>query len=176
MKFKETTIKSRKIYKGRIVSLRDDIVILPNKVKAKREIVEHPGAVAVIAITAKKEIVLVRQFRKPAEKALLEIPAGLIKKGESGVAAARRELKEETGFIAKSVKKIMEAYSSPGYSSEVIKYYIAKGLIRSKQDNEEDERIQVEILKMPDAIRRVKNGKIKDNKTIIGIYIARDSI
>ncbi|MFC1559737.1 NUDIX hydrolase [Candidatus Margulisiibacteriota bacterium] len=172
MEFKEETISSKRIFKGRIVGLREDTVKLPDGMVAKREIVEHPGAVTVVALTEKNEIVLVKQYRKPAEDVLLELPAGLAKKGEKGVDAAKRELEEETGFVAKNIRKVMEGYSSPGYSTEVIKFYLATDMTLSEQKGDDDERIEVKLLKVEDAGKLIKSGEIRDNKTIIGINLA----
>ena len=153
--------------------MRDDTVRLDNGRIGRREICEHPGAVAVVAVTGKYEIVLVRQFRKPAERVLLEIPAGLFNKGEPLVAAARRELEEETGFIAAKMKKVFSVYMSPGYSTEVLHYYFASGLKRTAQRCEADEQIEVEIVPVKKAIDLVRHGKIADNKTVVGITIAQ---
>ena len=111
---KEHAISTRRIYKGRIISLREDVVRLSNGVMSKREIVEHPGAVAVIAITSDRKLVLERQFRMSAKKVLIEIPAGLAHKGENLAKAARRELIEETGYEARKIRKVFAGFSSPG--------------------------------------------------------------
>ena len=174
MSFKEETIKSKMIYKGRIINLRDDTVKLSNGRTSKREIVEHKGAVAIIALTENNEIVLIRQYRKPVEQALIEIPAGMIKEGEKESEAARRELEEETGYVAKDIKKIIEGFASPGYSTEVLKYYLATDLIKSKQKNDDDENIKVEVVKIDEAFKLIKEGKVKDCKSIIGINIAKN--
>lgn len=172
MEFTEKQISSKRIYKGRIVGLREDTVELPGGKVAKREIVEHPGAVAIVAIANENKIVLIRQYRRPAEDVLLEIPAGLVHKGETPLDAAKRELEEETGFHAKNIKKIFEGYASPGYSTEVIQYFLATNLEKRSQKTEEDELIEVRLYKISDCFKMIKEGKIRDNKTIIGIMIA----
>ena len=171
-KFYEKTIKTRHIYKGRVVSLQEDTVKLVTGVTSKREIVRHPGAVAVIALTDDGKIVLIRQYRKPANEELFEIPAGLIHKGERFASAARRELEEETGYRAASVSHLFSAFTTPGYSSEIIRYYLAKKLVRGKQNTEEDELIDVAIMGLKKAVKLVASGKIRDNKTIVGILMA----
>ncbi len=170
----EKTIKSKRIYQGRLVGLRDDEVELSTGVVSHREICEHPGAVAVVALTEKNEIVLIRQFRKPAEQVLIEIPAGLFNKGEDFKNAALRELKEETGYIAKSIKHVLSVYTSPGYSTELLHFFLAKDLIKESQSYEEDEHIEVELAPVDKLSELVKEGKIKDSKTIIGLWIAEN--
>lgn len=113
-KFEEKEISSKRVFEGRLLGVRVNAVRLPNGVETSREIVEHPGAVAVVAISEDNELVLVRQFRKATGEVLLEVPAGVPKKGEKGEEAARRELEEETGYHAHRVKKIWEGYASPG--------------------------------------------------------------
>jgi len=168
----EKTIKVKRIYKGRIIGVREDTVKLSNKVISKREIVEHPGAVAIIAVTKNKEIVLIRQFRKPAGKVLLEIPAGLVHKGERDIDGAKRELLEEAGYKAKKIKEIFRGYSSPGYSTEVIKFYLAAGLVKAAQNTDHDEIIKVGFYPIKKCLGMLKSGKIKDNKTAVGILLA----
>ncbi len=168
----ERTIKTTKIYKGRIVALREDVVELPGGIRSKREIVEHPGAVAVIALTKDGRIVLVRQFRKAPDKVLLEIPAGLVKKGEAPGSAAKRELEEETGYRAGRIRHLFDAYSSPGYSTEVIRFFLAERLKKTEQNTEEDELIEVVPMALSKAFALIGKGEIKDNKTIVGIMTA----
>ena len=171
-KLREKEIKSKRIFKGKLLGLREDTVELPSGRKSTREIVEHPGAVAIIAITRDKEMVLVRQFRKATGEVLLEVPAGVPKKGESGEDCARRELEEETGFHAKRARKIWEGYASPGYSTELIQYCLAQEMTRLAQKTEADEFIEVDLVGVDLCVDMLKNGKIKDNKTMIGIMIA----
>lgn len=171
-KYFEKTLSTRWFHKGRIVSLREDLVKLPDGRTSKREIVLHPGAVAVVALTKENKMVFVKQFRKPTGEELLEIPAGLARKGESFKDAAGRELEEETGCRAKNIKPVLSAFSSPGYSSEVIRYFFARGLIKTRQGGDRDEFIDVKVLSVPKAMKMVFDGKIKDNKTIIGIFLA----
>jgi ADP-ribose pyrophosphatase len=168
----EKEISRERIYKGSLLGIRKDTVGLPNGKKSTREIVEHPGAVAVVAITQDKELVMVRQFRKPTEGILLEVPAGVPRKGESAEDCARRELEEETGFRAKQVKKVWEGYASPGYSDELIQYCLAEDLACLKQKTDEDEFIEVDVVDMDACFDMLKAGKIKDNKTMIGVMLA----
>ena len=176
-RFAEKTISSKRIYKGRIIGLREDKVLLPNGVKSKREIVEHPGAVAVIAIAKDNKIILVRQYRKAVEEAIFEIPAGLVhwEKGETALQAAKRELEEETGYRARKIKKLLKGFASPGYSSEIIHYFLATDLIQTKPNPDEDELLEPVLVNPKDYKKLIKSGKIKDNKTLLGILLALNS-
>lgn len=168
----ERTLRTKRIYRGRIVGLRDDTVLLSNGVTSHREVVEHPGAVAVIAVTRDRKLVLIRQFRKSAEKVLLEIPAGLVHKGERAVDGAKRELIEEAGYKAGRIREVFSGYSSPGYSTEIIRFYLATDLVEVKQCCEEDEMISVRLYPVKKALELVKKGRIRDNKTALGILFA----
>ncbi|OGC33537.1 hypothetical protein A2311_02290 [candidate division WOR-1 bacterium RIFOXYB2_FULL_48_7] len=168
----EKTISSNQLFTGKLLKLRIDAVELPNGVQATREVVEHPGAVAVVALTEKDELVLVRQFRQAVGQVLLELPAGVPHQGESIIAAAKRELAEETGYQAKSVSQIWSAYSSPGYSNEIIHYCLAKELAPVAANADEDELVEVDHVPLKQCLAWLKEGKINDGKTIIGIYLA----
>jgi len=169
----EKEIRRESIYKGHLISLREDTVKTPSGKESRREIVEHPGAVAVIAITEDNELVLIRQFRKPTEEVLIEIPAGVPHKNEKREESARRELEEETGFHAKNIKKVWQGYTTPGYSDELIEFFIATDMIKTQQNTDEDESIEVMLVDIEAAVDLVMAGKIKDNKTAIGIWLAK---
>lgn len=165
----EKTMKSEKIYEGRIINLRVDTVELPNKKYSKREIVEHPGAVGIISLTSDKEIILVKQFRKPVEKALLEIPAGIIESEEKPEQTAIRELKEETGYTTNKIKKFFEFYTTPGFSNEKIHIYLAEDIIKGHAQPDKDEYIKVVKIPIEKALEKVNKGEIEDVKTIVAI-------
>ena len=169
----EKTIKSTRIYKGRRLGLRDDEVELSNGKISHREICEHPGAVAIVPITNDGKIILIRQFRKPIEEAIYEIPAGLINKGEELKDAAARELEEETGYKANKIEFALTVYTSPGYSTEKLHIFIARDLVATKNNPDEDENIEVAITPIETALQMIKNGEIKDGKTIVGINLTR---
>ena len=171
-KLEEKEINSKKVFEGRLLKVSVDTVKLPNGVESTREVVEHPGAVAVVAITQDNELVLIRQFRQATGEVLLEVPAGVPEKNEAGEAAARRELEEETGYHAKNVKKIWEGYASPGYSNEIIQFFLATDMNLMKQKTDEDELIEVDLVDLELCLDLVKTGKIRDNKTMIGVLIA----
>ncbi|TJX61439.1 NUDIX hydrolase [Soehngenia saccharolytica] len=169
MPYIEKTMKSERIYDGKILNLRVDTVELPDKKYSKREIVEHPGAVAIIAINENKEMIMIRQYRKAIDKILLEIPAGKLELNEEPIESAKRELKEETGYTADKIEYVMEFYTSPGFSNEKIYLFLAQGLTEGEQELEVGEYIDVEKYSLDELMKMIKLGEIVDSKTIIGI-------
>ncbi|MGB6606700.1 MAG: NUDIX hydrolase [Atribacterota bacterium] len=165
----EKTLSSAYIYQGKIINLRHDKVKLPDDRETIREIVEHPGAVAILALTEKKEIVMIRQFRKPADEVLWELPAGKLEEGEDLVSCARRELEEETGYYPRKIKKLITFFSTPGFCNEKLTLFLAEDLEKKNKNEDADEFIEVELIKQDEALRLVKENVIKDAKTIIGI-------
>lgn len=165
----EITIKTDKIYDGKILSLKVDTVELPNKKYSKREIVEHPPAVSVVAITENDEILLVKQFRKPIEKHIYEVPAGMIEIGELPKEAALRELKEETGYMADNMDYLCEFYTSPGFCTEKMHVFLATNLQIEDQNLDSDEFIDVEVIPFNDVIKMLERCEISDAKTIASI-------
>lgn len=170
MNYEEKTMKSEKIYEGKIVNLRVDTVELPDKKYSKREIVEHPGSVGIVAITDDGDMILVEQFRKPVEKKLLEIPAGKIEINEEPKETALRELYEETGYNAGKIDYLFEFYTSPGFSDEKMYLFLATGLVEGEANPENDEYIDIVRIKLEDLTEMILRGEIADSKTIIGIY------
>lgn len=169
MDLNEKTIDRTVIYNGKIVDVEIHTVTLPNGETSTRELVYHNGAVAVCALTPKKEVVLVKQYRKPVEKPLLEIPAGKLEDDENRVEAAKRELEEETGYIAKELTHVVDMYGSPGSCDEQLSIYFTDNLEEGTVHLDEDE--FVEVIKVP--IENVKsmlmNKEIEDAKTIIAL-------
>jgi ADP-ribose pyrophosphatase len=165
----EKTISCRLIYDGRIVKLRVDTVQLASGRQTTREIVEHADCIAVIAIDADDNVLLVDQFRKPVEKDLLEIPAGGIDHGEDPETAVRRELREETGYLPRKIERLGGFYSAPGYSSEYLYLYLATDLTPSQlyaEDTESISLVRVPIAHIPGLIA---SGSICDAKSIAGL-------
>jgi ADP-ribose pyrophosphatase len=170
MMMKEKTISSRSIYDGRIITVRVDEVELPNGKTASREIVHHNGAVAVLAVTDEEKIVLVRQYRKPMDRILIEVPAGKLEGDEDPKSCAERELAEETGFKANSMELVASFYTSPGFSDELVHLYRGRGLTAGEAQPDEDEFVEVLYLTLAEAKKYIETGEIKDAKTIMAIY------
>lgn len=169
----ERTIKSEEIYDGRVVHLRVETVELPNMVYAKREIVDHPRAVGIIALKDPETMLMVRQYRVAVKKDLLEIPAGLIEPNENPQEAAQRELQEEVGFRAKKMDYLLDSYASPGFTNEKMSLFLAQDLEPSELDLDPTEFLEVEEHKIDDLYRKVLNFEINDQKTIIAILYAK---
>ncbi|HHW02680.1 MAG TPA: NUDIX hydrolase [Thermoanaerobacterales bacterium] len=176
MDFYETTLSSKVIYSGKILSLRLDEVRLPNGKTSTREIVDHPGAVAIVALNDKNEVLMVKQYRKPVEEVLLEIPAGKVERGEVHEACAQRELMEETGFFARNLQHITDFYTSPGFCSERMHLYLARDLVKKQGQADDDEYIQLEAVPMEEAVKKVYDGEIKDAKTISGLLLVYSTL
>jgi len=170
IKFLEKTKKKNRIYKGKAINFRVDEIILPNKKSATREFMEHPGAVAILAIDKDRKIIFVKQYRYPVGKETYEIPAGKLNgKNDNYLRRALAELKEETGYIPKKIKPLVEFWPTPAFSDEILKIYLAKDLTPGKDNPDEDEFIKTEKISLSKALSLIKKGKIKDSKTIIAI-------
>ncbi|GAA3651296.1 NUDIX hydrolase [Asaccharospora irregularis] len=172
----EKTISSDKIYTGKVVSLRLDTVEIPGKGYQKREIVEHGGAVGIVALTEDKKLILVKQFRKPIEKVIWELPAGKLEIGENPKECAIRELKEETGYSAENIKLIHKFFTSAGFSNEKLYIYLATGLIKGDTHFDEDEFLDIFEVDFNEAYDLVLNNEVEDAKTSIGILLAKELI
>ncbi|MDK9865367.1 MULTISPECIES: NUDIX hydrolase [Staphylococcus] len=165
----EKTFHKESIYKGAIIDLEVHDIELPDGQTSKRELVYHNGAVAVCAINPDNQVILVRQYRKPAEKTLLEIPAGKLELNEERESAAKRELEEETGYIAENLELITEMYGSPGFSNEKISIYLAKDLKIGEMNLDDDEFIEIETYNIEEITSMLQNQEIEDAKTIIAL-------
>jgi ADP-ribose pyrophosphatase len=166
----EKTVASTPIYDGKIIKVKVDDVKLPNGKIAKREIVNHPGAVAVMAITEDNKMIMVRQFRKPLERILVEIPAGKLEPGENPEACAGRELQEETGYTCATLRHQASFYTSPGFADEIVHLYRAEGIIAGEAKPDEDEFVELLHVTLDEAHKLIADGDIRDAKTIMAVY------
>jgi ADP-ribose pyrophosphatase len=165
----EKLLQSERIYDGKVISLRVDTVEFDNGKSGKREVIEHHGAVAIVPMIDDKHVFLVSQFRTPAAKALLEIPAGSINKGEDPDTCAHRELVEEISYRAGSMERLFGMFAAPGYSTEYITVYLARDLTPEPGVGDEDEFIEVRKVRLEDAIGMIESGEIEDAKSIAGL-------
>lgn len=169
MNFDEPTIEREYIYRGKILNLRVDKVSIFNGNTSTREIIEHNGGVGIVALNEKKQLILVKQFRKPFEDVLIEIPAGKIEKDEDPKICGIRELEEETGYKTEDMTLMHEIYPSPGFASEILYIYFCDKITKGKSSPDEDENLEILEVDYSDALEMVYNGTIKDAKTIVGI-------
>jgi ADP-ribose pyrophosphatase len=165
-------IDSKKIFSGKVFDVRlDNIKYKATGNLSVREVVLHRGGAVIIALTDNSEILLVKQYRYPFQKVLIELPAGKLDNKEDPVVCAVRELKEETGYTAGNVKRLGSIYTSPGYSSEELHVFLAENL-KSGNSNLEEGEEGMEILKLhvDKVVEMILKGEIKDAKTIAGIF------
>jgi len=169
MNFK--VLKSEILFKGKVFDHQVDKIKYDSGNIGIREVAIHPGGAVVIPIKDDGKIILVKQFRYPLQKTLIELPAGKLDKGEDPLKCATRELEEETGYKAKEIKKLGQIYTAPGYCTEILHIYSAKGLIPGKYNREEGEQ-GMEILEytIEEIEKMIFTGEITDAKTIVGIY------
>jgi len=170
-KFEEKTIQSQSIFNGKVISLKVDEVTLPNGKTSKREIINHPGAVAIIAVTTDNKIILVEQYRKALERSIIEIPAGKLEPGELPELTARRELEEETGYGCNELTYLQSFATSPGFADEIIHLFVARGLYKIEDGaaTDEDEFVELLEVKIEEAERMVAEQKIYDAKTAFAV-------
>ena len=165
-------LSSREVYRGPVFWVTVDDVIEPGGIRARRDIVRHPGSVVILAWDETRSgscLLLERQYRHAAQSYLWEVPAGRIDPGESELAAAKRELLEETGYTASRWRRIFKYYASPGFLDETMAIYLAVGLKSGRAQPEDDEFIRKRLVPFADAARMVQNGTIRDGKTIAAI-------
>ena len=173
---KEEIIDRQTVCTGRIVELKQYTVKLPNGKEAKRDVVVHPGAVAIVAINKKNEVYLVRQFRPAVEIEMLEIPAGKLEKDEDPEKCAIRELKEETGITVKELKYLLSIYTGPGFTNEIIHIFLTNSFKEGMPCTDEDEFVICEKIHIDEVLEMIRNHKILDSKTIVGVLTAKDLI
>jgi ADP-ribose pyrophosphatase len=165
-------LSSRRAFKGPVFQVTSDLVVEPSGIKARRDTVRHSGSVVIMAVDDTRggpRVLLGRQYRYPADDYLWELPAGRIDEGEDPLAAAKRELLEETGYTAQHWKRAAFFYATPGYCDETMAIYLARGLKRGKAQPEEDEVISKRLFPLPALLRMVEKGTIRDGKSLIGL-------
>ncbi|GAB6875990.1 NUDIX hydrolase [Thermaerobacter litoralis] len=167
----ETPLDGETLWNGRIFSLRRTRVRLDDGREAVRDWVDHPGSVVVAAMTAAREVILVRQYRLPAGRELWELPAGRREPGEDPLHGAQRELEEETGLKARTWRLLARFYASPGYTSEHKWLYLAQDLERGPSHPDPDEQLAVRAVPLDEALRMAERGEIADAKTLVGLLI-----
>lgn len=169
----EKILSEERVFEGKLVKVGLMQVTLPDGKPALREAVRHMGASAIVAVDDENNVILVRQFRSPIARVLMEIPAGKLDfKGEDRLLAAQRELREETGMVAKNWVHLTDAVSAPGFCDEVISIYLATGLTAGEDEPDEDEFLNVVKIPMQDLLEMAKRGEITDSKTLIGLLLA----
>lgn len=172
----DTCLSSESVYQGSLIDVRKDTVRLPNGKTTVREVVVHPEVVVMLPVLDDGRIVFVRQYRYAAGETLLEIPAGGIDQGETADHAARREMKEETGYDVGSLERMASFYSSPGFTTELMHLYLVTDLTPGTP-TEENDLIEVECLSLEEAMQQLGSGQMRDAKTIaaLSLYAARHS-
>ncbi|MBE7026619.1 MAG: NUDIX hydrolase [Ruminococcaceae bacterium] len=172
---KEKLVKSESIFEGRVIRVKlDTVEVVQNGNITTRELVEHPGGVAIVAINDEGKICLVRQYRRPFDEIMLEIPAGKLEWGEDHRECGIRELREETGYSAKEFVYLGEFYVTPGFCNEKIHIYLATELVLGEKDLDENEFTESCEYTFDELVDMIMNNEIKDAKTVIGIMKARE--
>lgn len=161
-----------KVYVGKVFSVKQEDVLLPNGRVARVDVVKHPGAVVILAIRNGK-LVMVEQYRPAIGEWLLELPAGTLKHGEDPLSCAKRELEEETGFVALEMEKLFDMYVAPGYSTERMYVYLAKELRRTRTKFDVDEVIKLREVALEEALEMVRDGRIRDAKSISALLYVK---
>jgi ADP-ribose pyrophosphatase len=156
-------------FRSRVFEVRRDQIVEPGGTKAVRDIVVHSGSVVVLPVFPDGRILLIRQYRYAAKQFLWELVAGGKEPNETAVAGAHRELHEESGYIARRMRKLLEVFPSPGVLSERMEIFLAEGLRKGQAHPEEDEKIEVKIVPLAEALKWVRCGEIRDAKSVSGI-------
>lgn len=168
-------LSSRVAFDGPLFRVMREEVREPGKKINKRDIIRHNGSVVILAVknAGKKDplIVMERQYRHAAGQYLWEVPAGKMDEGEERIAAAKRELKEETGYRAKKWTKLVRYFASPGFLGEWMQVFLAEGLIAGEAEPEEDELLEVVLVPLSEVLRMIDAGKILDGKTLVSVQL-----
>jgi ADP-ribose pyrophosphatase len=170
---REEVIASDVVFSGRLLTLRVDQVRLPDGHLSTREVVVHPGAVAMVPLLDAEHVVLVRQWRTAAGRALLEIPAGTLSPGEDPAACAQRELMEEIGYRPRRLTPLFATFLAPGYSSEKLHVFLAEDLVPERLAHDDDERLEVVVLSWSEIDDLLVRGEFSDSKTFSALLLAQ---
>ena len=170
MELKETCLDTELVYKGDFIRVRKDNVRLPDGKTGSREYINHPGAVAVLALLDNGNLVMERQFRYAPQREFIELPAGKIDPGEDILVCAKRELLEETGYVAGEWTHLTTAWPCIGYADERMEYFLARGLSHLGRKLDDGEFLEVFELSLPEALEWIRLGKINESKTIVGLF------
>lgn len=173
MELAEKKVTSEVVFQGRILTVLRDTAELPNGQTAEREVVRHPGGVAVLPLDEDGNVLLVRQFRYPFGRVLLEIPAGKLDRGEEPLHAAARELEEETGVQAEELISLGSIYVSPGFCDEELHLYLARGLKQGESHPDEDEFLAPEKVPFDELTEQIMSGAVHDGKTVAAVLKAK---
>ena len=169
-------VSSEVIFECPLFKVRHDRLIEPGGKKSERDVIRHNGSVVILALDSSKShrdpwVVIERQYRHAANQFLWELPAGKLDAGEEPLAGAQRELEEETGYRAKKWRPLVEYYASPGFLGESMKVFVAEGLIPGHAHPEEDEEIELRLVKLSEVIRMIEMGAILDGKTLTSVLL-----
>jgi ADP-ribose pyrophosphatase len=164
-------ISSQEVLKNNLFTVAEEVATDPSGFQIHRFIVRHPGSAVMMAVDQKDRVLLVKQFRLPAQQELWELPAGRLDPGETSLQAAKRELREETGYKAKKWVKLASFWATPGYVDEKMNLFLAVGLTEGAQEPMDDERIQIRWFSKTELRSLIRAGKILDGKTIIGYFL-----
>ena len=168
-------IESKTVFQGKVFNVTAD-TIQEGELIYHREVLRHPGSAVIIPVFEDETVALVRQYRHPAVRYLLEAPAGTLESGESPELGATRELEEELGYVAGKIEKLAEFFVSPGFCEEKMWLYLATELIPTKQNLDEDEILEVVRIPFAEALEMISDGQIEDAKTMIGLMLAAPRI
>lgn len=167
---KPQIINSIEVFSGRVFDVTVDTIV-EGEITYQREVVHHPGSAVIIPLFPDSTVALVRQYRHPAVRYLLEFPAGTLNPGEAPETGAARELEEELGYVAERLEKLSEFFVSPGFCEEKMWLYLATDLRKTEQRLESDEVLEVVRLSLSQALEMVSDGEIEDAKTIVGLLL-----